>query len=107
MRKSGDLTIPQTVTVGMASPTGLVKGWRPSSLDMQPEIETACSRANESLGWTERADHVYPVSKKRRGDKMQIQISERRALWWLVVLGAVVLTWNILTAMVGWPPRFS
>jgi hypothetical protein len=30
---------------------------------------------------------------------MQIQISERRVFWWLVVLVAVMLSWNVLTAM--------
>jgi hypothetical protein len=29
---------------------------------------------------------------------MKIQISERRLVWGSLILGAVVLTWNIVTA---------
>jgi hypothetical protein len=32
---------------------------------------------------------------------MQIQISERRLFWWLIIGVAIVLTWNIVTATIG------
>jgi hypothetical protein len=32
---------------------------------------------------------------------MQIQISEGRLFWWLLVVMAGVLTWNIFTAEMG------
>jgi hypothetical protein len=32
---------------------------------------------------------------------MQIQVSERRLFWWLLIVMAGVMTWNIFTAAMG------